>query len=201
MPDNPITLRLQFLREQSRTMPPTQATPGSAGLDLRAALDVPNLTIAPGARAAIPTGIAIEIGQPGVAGFVFSRPDSGPRRPDRGPGRGRHRPDTGAKSWSGCSIRQRTPNVANGDASHSRTAARVFPVKKWPRNSGYQPRQRRLRPYRPRIAGAVAEREGGTPRRPGWPGPSWTTPPRAFFFCFSNVTATGIPAVVLPVQP
>ena len=29
--------------------------------------------IAPGARAAIPTGIAIEIGQPGVAGFVFSR--------------------------------------------------------------------------------------------------------------------------------
>jgi dUTP pyrophosphatase len=73
MPGSPITLRLQFLREQSRTMPPTQATPGSAGLDLRAALDVPNLTIAPGARAAIPTGIAIEIGQPGVAGFVFSR--------------------------------------------------------------------------------------------------------------------------------
>ena len=40
---------------------PAQATPGSAGMDLRAALDTP-LTLEPGASALIPTGIAIHIG-------------------------------------------------------------------------------------------------------------------------------------------
>ena len=73
MPGNPVTLSIKFLREQGRDHAPSQATPGSAGLDLRAALDAPTLTIAPGERAAIPTGIAIEIGRPGIAGFVFSR--------------------------------------------------------------------------------------------------------------------------------
>ena len=52
--------------------PPRHATPGSAGVDLRAALKR-SVTIAPGARAAIPTGLAIEITVPGLAGFVFSR--------------------------------------------------------------------------------------------------------------------------------
>ena len=52
---------------------PTYATDASAGMDLRAAIETPTLTIAPGARAAVPTGIAIEIDRPGIAGFVFSR--------------------------------------------------------------------------------------------------------------------------------
>ncbi|WP_428563251.1 MAG: dUTP diphosphatase [Solidesulfovibrio sp. DCME] len=66
-------LRLKFLRESSRANPPSVATPGSAGLDLRADIEAETLTIAPGARAAVPTGIAIEIETPGLAGFVYSR--------------------------------------------------------------------------------------------------------------------------------
>ncbi len=66
-------LRVKFLRESSRQNPPTVSTPGAAGLDLRADIDAPHLTIAPGERAAVPTGIAIEIDAPGVAGFVYSR--------------------------------------------------------------------------------------------------------------------------------
>lgn len=66
-------LRLKFLRESSRANPPAVATPGSAGLDLRADIEAETLTIAPGARAAVPTGIAIEIDTPGLAGFIYSR--------------------------------------------------------------------------------------------------------------------------------
>jgi dUTP pyrophosphatase len=49
------------------------ATDHSAGLDLRACIDAERLDIPAGGRAAIPTGIAIEIRTPGVAGFIFSR--------------------------------------------------------------------------------------------------------------------------------
>ena len=54
---------------------PAQATSGSAGFDLAAALPAaaPERDIAPGERAAIPTGIAIEPLRKGVAGFVYSR--------------------------------------------------------------------------------------------------------------------------------
>lgn len=45
----------------------------SAGLDLRACIDAEHLDIPAGGRAGIPAGIAIEVLQPGVAGFVFSR--------------------------------------------------------------------------------------------------------------------------------
>jgi len=49
------------------------ATDHSAGLDLRACIDTETLEIPAGGRAAIPAGLAIEILEPGVAGFVFSR--------------------------------------------------------------------------------------------------------------------------------
>ncbi len=52
---------------------PAPATPGSAGLDLRAAVDG-TLEIAPGANAAVPTGFALAI-PPGYEGQV--RPRSG----------------------------------------------------------------------------------------------------------------------------
>ena len=54
---------------------PAAATSRSAGFDLCAALPeaVPDLTVAPGSRAAVPTGIAIEPLLEGVAGFVYSR--------------------------------------------------------------------------------------------------------------------------------
>lgn len=55
------------------------ATPGSAGLDLRACLDHDEVTIGPGDRYTVPTGIAVEPLTPGVAGFVYSRSGLGAR--------------------------------------------------------------------------------------------------------------------------
>ena len=51
---------------------PAYATPGSAGLDLRACLDAP-LVLAPGQAQLIPTGIAIHIGDPGLAAMILPR--------------------------------------------------------------------------------------------------------------------------------
>jgi dUTP pyrophosphatase len=51
---------------------PHYATPGSAGLDLRACLDAP-LRLEPGQAALIPTGIAIHIGDPGLAAMILPR--------------------------------------------------------------------------------------------------------------------------------
>lgn len=73
MSDATVPLHIKFLRDAARKAAPAQATPESAGLDLRAALDRPSLTIEPGQRAPVGTGLAIEIGRPGIAGFVFSR--------------------------------------------------------------------------------------------------------------------------------
>lgn len=51
---------------------PTYATPGSAGLDLRACLDEP-IQLNPGETTLLPTGIAIHIGQPDVAAIILPR--------------------------------------------------------------------------------------------------------------------------------
>lgn len=51
---------------------PARTTAGSAGMDLRACLDVP-LTLAPGASELIPTGVAIHIGDPGLAAVILPR--------------------------------------------------------------------------------------------------------------------------------
>lgn len=51
---------------------PQYATDGSAGLDLPACLELPQV-VAPGARVKIPTGIAIEIPHRHIAGLVFPR--------------------------------------------------------------------------------------------------------------------------------
>ena len=49
------------------------ATAESAGMDLRACFEQDALTIAPGQRAPVPSGICIEPCVPGVAGFIYSR--------------------------------------------------------------------------------------------------------------------------------
>jgi len=51
---------------------PKHATPGSAGLDLRACLDQP-LELAPGACTLIPTGIAMHLADPGLAAMIIPR--------------------------------------------------------------------------------------------------------------------------------
>ena len=51
---------------------PRYATPGSAGLDLRACLDAP-LVLDPGHSALIPTGLSIHIGDPGLAAMLLPR--------------------------------------------------------------------------------------------------------------------------------
>ncbi len=51
---------------------PAYATPGSAGLDLRACLDAP-LTLAPNAWQLVPTGMAIHLADPGHAALILPR--------------------------------------------------------------------------------------------------------------------------------
>jgi len=51
---------------------PHYATDGSAGLDMRACIDEP-LTVAPGETELIPTGLAIHIGDPGLAAVLLPR--------------------------------------------------------------------------------------------------------------------------------
>lgn len=51
---------------------PEYATSGSAAMDLRSAADGP-VTLAPGGRALIPTGVAIELPSADCAAFVFAR--------------------------------------------------------------------------------------------------------------------------------
>jgi dUTP pyrophosphatase len=57
---------------------PDYATAGSAGLDLRAMLQAP-LDLAPGASELLPTGMAIHIGEPGVAAMILPRSGLGHR--------------------------------------------------------------------------------------------------------------------------
>jgi dUTP pyrophosphatase len=57
---------------------PHYATGGSAGLDLRAMLEGP-LDLAPGASELLPTGMAVHIADPGIAGLVLPRSGLGHR--------------------------------------------------------------------------------------------------------------------------
>jgi len=63
---------LKILDARMRDYLPAYATPGSAGLDLRACLDAP-LTIAPGQTVLVPTGLAIHIADPGYAAMILPR--------------------------------------------------------------------------------------------------------------------------------
>jgi dUTP pyrophosphatase len=63
---------LRVLDERVRGQLPQYATPGSAGLDLRACIDAP-LSLAPGAAELIPTGIAIHLADPGLAAVILPR--------------------------------------------------------------------------------------------------------------------------------
>ncbi|MBL8312857.1 MAG: dUTP diphosphatase [Rubrivivax sp.] len=66
------TIDLKVLDERIAETLPSYATPGSAGLDLRACLEAP-LVLQPGATALIPTGLAIHIADPGLAAVLLPR--------------------------------------------------------------------------------------------------------------------------------
>ncbi len=72
-------VHIKRLRDMPDTFLPKPATSHAAGADLRAALDSERIVIAAGDRAPIPTGIAMEITRPGLAGFIFSRSGLGAR--------------------------------------------------------------------------------------------------------------------------
>ena len=66
------TIALKVLDERIRPHLPAYATPGSAGLDLRACIDAA-ITLRPGQTHLIPTGIAIHIADPGLAAIILPR--------------------------------------------------------------------------------------------------------------------------------
>jgi dUTP pyrophosphatase len=66
------TVELKILDPRLAEQLPAYATPGSAGLDLRAALDAP-LELAPGQTVLVPTGISIHIADSGLAAMILPR--------------------------------------------------------------------------------------------------------------------------------
>lgn len=63
---------LKILDARLRENMPAYATPGSAGLDLRACIDAP-LTLEPGQWQLIPTGMAMYLKDPGYAALILPR--------------------------------------------------------------------------------------------------------------------------------
>ena len=63
---------LKVLDQRVAAHLPAYATPGSAGLDLRACLDAP-LRIEPGQTVLIPTGLAVHIADPALAAMILPR--------------------------------------------------------------------------------------------------------------------------------
>lgn len=68
----PVTLDVKILDPRLHEQLPAYATPGSAGLDLRAMLD-DTTVIEPGQTLLVPTGMAIHIGDPSLAAIILPR--------------------------------------------------------------------------------------------------------------------------------
>jgi dUTP pyrophosphatase len=66
------TIDLKVLDARMADQLPAYATPGSAGLDLRACLDAA-VTLEPGQTFLVPTGLAIHIADPGLAAMILPR--------------------------------------------------------------------------------------------------------------------------------
>ncbi|MSQ55076.1 MAG: dUTP diphosphatase [Betaproteobacteria bacterium] len=65
-------LDVKILDPRIRDKLPHYGTPGAAGLDIRACLDAP-LTLQPGDSQLVPSGIAIHLGDPGLAAIILPR--------------------------------------------------------------------------------------------------------------------------------
>lgn len=68
---NEINVKIKKLREGARV--PEYATVGSAGCDLRACTDSGEITVMPGERILVPTGIALDPGRGDVVILIFAR--------------------------------------------------------------------------------------------------------------------------------
>ena len=69
---NKLQLKILDPRIGNEIPLPEYATPGSAGMDLRACIDAP-ITLKPGDTELIPTGIAVHISDPGYAATILPR--------------------------------------------------------------------------------------------------------------------------------
>ena len=67
-----MKMDVKILDARLREQMPHYATPGAAGLDLRACIDAP-LTLAPGETRLVPTGLAIHLADPGYAALILPR--------------------------------------------------------------------------------------------------------------------------------
>jgi dUTP pyrophosphatase len=67
-----MNVQLKIINEAMRAHVPAYATPGSAGLDLRACVSEAQV-LAPGQTTLIPTGLAIYIGDAGYAAMILPR--------------------------------------------------------------------------------------------------------------------------------
>ena len=67
-----MKIDVKILDERMRDALPQYATPGSAGLDLRACIQEP-MVIEPGQTELIPTGLSIYIQDPGYAAMILPR--------------------------------------------------------------------------------------------------------------------------------
>lgn len=70
------TIDIKILDDRLREQMPAYATPGSAGLDLRACIASP-LTLEPGSTHLVPTGLAIHLADPGYAAVILPRSGMG----------------------------------------------------------------------------------------------------------------------------
>ncbi|WP_282167100.1 dUTP diphosphatase [Shewanella japonica] len=68
----PVELKLLDSRIGSEFPLPNYATPGSAGMDLRAMIDT-TMVIEPGKTVLIPTGIAVHVADPSLAAVILPR--------------------------------------------------------------------------------------------------------------------------------
>jgi dUTP pyrophosphatase len=66
------TMDVKILDARLKDNLPAYATPGAAGLDLRACLDAP-IELAPGATTLVPTGMAIHLEDPTLAAMILPR--------------------------------------------------------------------------------------------------------------------------------
>jgi dUTP pyrophosphatase len=67
-----LKVDVRILDPRMQDLLPAYATPGSAGLDLRACLDAP-ITLAPNAWQLVGTGISIHLADPGFAALILPR--------------------------------------------------------------------------------------------------------------------------------